>query len=110
MSALADNIGHHLARAAAVVLRRRKLTIVVTLAAAAAALWYAASNLGVNTDTANMISATLPWRQNLNEYRDTFPARDRNLLIVIDAPSSARAAEFAAKVVAELRREPDLYR
>ncbi len=110
MSALADNIGHHLARAATVVLRRRKLTIAATLAAAAVALWYAASNLGVNTDTANMISATLPWRQNFNEYRDTFPARDRNLLIVIDAPSAARAAEFAAKLLAELRLEPDLYR
>jgi hopanoid biosynthesis associated RND transporter like protein HpnN len=110
MSALADDIGQHLARAAAVVLRWRKVTIVAMLAAAAFALWYAARNLGVNTDTANMISATLPWRQNFNEYRDTFPARDRNLLIVIDAPSPARADEFAARLLAELRREPELYR
>jgi len=110
MSALADDIGNFLARAASVVLRRRKLTIAVTLAAAVLALWYAAHNLGVNTDTANMISATLPWRQNFNEYRDVFPARDRNLLIAIDAPTPARADEFAAKLLAELRQRPDLYR
>jgi hopanoid biosynthesis associated RND transporter like protein HpnN len=109
MSALADDLGNYLGRAAAVVLRWRKLTIAATLAAAALALWYAAHNLGVNTDTANMISATLPWRQNFNEYRDAFPARDRNLLIVIDAPSPARADQFAAKLLAELRRDPSLY-
>ena len=107
MSALADDLGNYLGRAAAVVLRWRKLTIAATLAAAALALWYAAHNLGVNTDTANMISATLPWRQNFNEYRDAFPARDRNLLIVIDAPSPARADQFAAKLLAELRRDPE---
>jgi uncharacterized protein len=110
MSALADHIGHYLARAATVVLRWRLLTIAAGVAAAAGALWYAAHNLGVNTDTANMISATLPWRQDFNEYRDSFPARDRNLLIVIDAASPARADEFAAQLLAELRRDSERYR
>jgi predicted RND superfamily exporter protein len=110
MSAIADAIGTYLARAVDGVLRWPKLTIIATLAAAGGALWYAAGNLGVNTDTANMISASLPWRQHFNEYRSAFPARDRNLLVVVDAPTSARAGEFAAQLLAELRREPERYR
>ena len=37
-----------------------------------------------------MIAPTIPWRQHYNEFRDAFPLRDRNLLIVVDAVSSAR--------------------
>jgi hopanoid biosynthesis associated RND transporter like protein HpnN len=109
MATLADRIGDHLARAVAAILRRRKTAIVVLLGAAALSVWYAAHNLGVNTDTTNMMSASLSWRQNFNEYREAFPVRDRNLLVVIDAKTPARADEFAAKLLAELRREPDVY-
>jgi hopanoid biosynthesis associated RND transporter like protein HpnN len=87
----------------------RKTAIVALLGAAVLSVWYAAHHLGVNTDTTNMMSPTLAWRQNFNEYREAFPSRDRNLLIVIDARTPARADAFAAKVLAELRREPDLY-
>ena len=73
-------------------------------------LYYSAGNLGVNTDTANMIAATVPWRQHFNEYRDAFPLRDRNLLIVIDAPTPASGDEFAAALLAELRAQPERYR
>ena len=91
------------------ILRWRKVAIVTLLGAAFLCVWYAAHHLGVNTDTTNMMSPTLTWRQNWNEYREAFPSRDRNLLIVIDARTSAGADAFAAKVLAELRREPDLY-
>ena len=90
-------------------LRWRKVAIVTLLGAAVLSVWYAAHHLGVNTDTTNMMSPTLAWRQNFNEYREAFPSRDRNLLIVIDARTSGRADAFAAKVLAELRREPELY-
>jgi hypothetical protein len=110
VSDIADRIGEGLARGVGAVIRRRKLAIVALLAGAVLSVWYAARHLGVNTDTTNMISASLPWRQNFNEYREAFPARDRNLLIVIDARTPALADAFAAKVLAELRRAPDLYR
>ena len=89
---------------------RPRLTAAATLVLGALAAWYAANNLGVNTDTANMIAPTIPWRQHYNEFRDAFPLRDRNLLIVVDAVSSARADEFAAELIAELRKRPELYR
>src|SRR5688572_5613512 len=57
-----------------------------------------------------MIAATVPWRQHFNEYRDAYPARDRNLLLVVDAPTPAIADEFAAALMAELRAQPERYR
>jgi hypothetical protein len=98
-----------LARWVGLVLRWPKSTALCVLSTALFAGYYAAGHLGVNTDTANMISGALPWRQNFNEYRDAFPVRDRNLLIVIDAPSAARADAFAAALLAGLRSRPDLY-
>jgi hopanoid biosynthesis associated RND transporter like protein HpnN len=91
------------------VVARPRLTAAATLALALLAAWYAAGNLGVNTDTANMISPTIPWRQHYNEYRDAFPLRDRTLLIVIDAPTPQRADEFAAELLRELRKQPRRY-
>src|SRR5688572_29625849 len=107
---MAERIGSWLAAWASAVVARPRLAAAATLALAALAAWYAAGNLGVNTDTANMIAPTIAWRQHYNEYRDAFPLRDRNLLIVIDAPSPARADEFAAELLRELRERPERYR
>ena len=107
---MAFPIGEWLAAWAGAVLARPRLAAVATLALGALAAYYAAGNLGVNTDTANMIAATVPWRQHFNEYRAAFPLRDRNLLIVVDAPTPARADEFAAALLRELRAQPERYR
>ncbi|HET7609838.1 MAG TPA: MMPL family transporter, partial [Gammaproteobacteria bacterium] len=107
---MAERIGAWLAAWASGVVARPRLTVAATLVLVALAAWYAAGNLGVNTDTANMISPTIPWRQHYNDYRDAFPLRDRNLLIVIDAPTPARADDLAAGLLAELRKRPDEYR
>jgi hypothetical protein len=106
---VAQHFGAWLAAWASAVVARPRLTAAVTLVLTALAGWYAAGNLGVNTDTANMISPTIPWRQHYNEYRDAFPLRDRNLLIVIDAPTRERADEFATELVQELRKQPERY-
>jgi hopanoid biosynthesis associated RND transporter like protein HpnN len=102
-------IGAWLARWASAVVARPRAAAGATLALAALAVWYAAGNLGVNTDTANMISPTIPWRQHYNEYRDAFPLRDRNLLIVVDAATSARADQFATELIGELREQPERF-
>jgi hopanoid biosynthesis associated RND transporter like protein HpnN len=102
-------IGAALAALATAVLARPRLWALGALAVAALAAYFAANNLGVNTDTANMISATLPWRQNFNEYRDAFPSRDQNLLIVVDAATPAAAAAFTTNLLDALRREPERY-
>jgi hopanoid biosynthesis associated RND transporter like protein HpnN len=107
---VARRIGGWLAAWAGAVVARPRLTAAASLTLGALAAWYAAGNLGVNTDTANMIESTVPWRQHYNEYRDAFPLRDRNLLIVIDAPTAARADDFARALMRELRAQPERYR
>ena len=109
MAKVADKIGAWLGRWVALVIAWPKITTVASVLATVLAGWYAAGHLGVNTDTANMISPTLPWRQHFNEFRQAFPVRDRNLLIVLDADSPAAADAFAGALLAEMRRSPDVY-
>jgi hypothetical protein len=109
MAGFANVLGAWLAFLAGAVLARPRLTAAAGVLAGVLAGYYAAGNLGVNTDTANMIAATLPWRQHFNEYRDAFPSRDRNLVLVIDAPTPAGADEFALAMLRELRRRPEIY-
>ncbi|HEX7079428.1 MAG TPA: MMPL family transporter [Gammaproteobacteria bacterium] len=99
-----------LAFCARLVLRFRGTVIVVGIVAAAASAYYAATRLGINTDTANMISAELPWRRNFIDYRASFPSRDRNIVVVIDGPSTEAVDAFSSALVERLRRRPDLYR
>ena len=104
------SIGAWLAGWASAVVARPRLAAAAMFALSALAAWYAAGNLGVNTDTANMIAPTIPWRQHYNEYRDAFPLRDRNLVVVVDASAPARADEVAADLMRELRAQPERYR
>ncbi|HEX6996965.1 MAG TPA: MMPL family transporter [Gammaproteobacteria bacterium] len=109
MTALTDWTSAALMRWVGFVLRFRVPVIVVSLAAAALAMHYASSRLGINTDTANMISPELPWRQDFIEFREAFPARDRNVAVVVSAPSPERADAFASALVARLEAKPELF-
>jgi len=91
------------------VLRLRWIVIGASLLLTALAVHYASSRLGINTDTANMISAELPWRQDFIEFRAAFPTRDRNIAVVVSAPSSERADAFASALVARLDAQPELF-
>jgi hopanoid biosynthesis associated RND transporter like protein HpnN len=98
-----------IASAVSHVVKRPLLTVVVVIGLTVASLNFAAQNLGINTDTANMISPELPWRQDFIAYRDSFPARDRNLVGVIDAPDAETSEAFARELAAALEREPELF-
>ncbi|HEX6996609.1 MAG TPA: MMPL family transporter [Gammaproteobacteria bacterium] len=110
MSSVTHWIGAALGGWARLALRFRKTVAAGAVVAAALAVLYAAGRLGINTDTADMFADDLPWRRAFIEYRDDFPVRDRNLVIVVDAQSSEAADRFASALVAELHARPDLYR
>ena len=48
-----------------------------------ALLYYTANNLGINTDTAEMLSETLPFRRNYGAFKTAFPQYDDAMLIVV---------------------------
>jgi hypothetical protein len=91
------------------VIRFPKTMIVVVAALTVVNVWYARGHLGINTDTADMISPELPWRRDFIAYREGFPARDRNIVIVVDAATPDAATAFAADLAATLRREPERF-
>ena len=106
---MTDWIGSRLAAWVRLVLRFRRLTLLIALVGGGFCLHYAVQNLGINTDTADMISPKLPWRQDFIEYQKSFPARTRNLIIVVDAAIPERADAVAAGLAAGLRGQPELY-
>lgn len=102
-------IGEVIAAVVAAALRRPRFTAAVTLALALASLYYAAGHLGINTDTADMISPSLKWRQDFIAYRDSFPSRDDNIVAVIEGPNSEASFSYADELAAALAAEPELF-
>ena len=74
-----------------------------------ALLYYTANNLGINTDTAEMLSETLPFRRNYKAFKTAFPQYDDSLLIVIDAHTPELAQEASEALAAHLDKRSDLF-
>lgn len=78
--------------------------LLAALLIAVASSIYISRNLGMNTDTTDMLSEELPFRVNLKHYNKTFPQDMETLLIVLDAPAPEQvrqAAEHLAKRLQE---------
>lgn len=90
--------------------QQRALIIVAACAVLGALMMgYTAANLSVDTNTANMLSAKLPWRQASAQLDQLFPQQSHELTVVIDADTPERAADAQFKLVAALRNKPDLF-
>jgi hypothetical protein len=99
-----------LGRWVAAACRFRWLVIVVFLAAAGYGTWYAAENLGMNTDTVGMLNQKLPWRVRSNDYSIVFPQFSDNILVVIDGATPDMADDAAEAVIKFMRERPKLFR
>ena len=67
---------------------------------------YMSRNLGMNTDTTDMLSEELPFRVNSKHYDKVFPQDAQTLLIVLDAPTPEQvrlATEMLVKRLVEDR-------
>jgi hopanoid biosynthesis associated RND transporter like protein HpnN len=107
---LTDRLGRVIAAVIRFSLDHRVVVAVVGLAAGGLAWTYAIRTLGINTDTADMISPELAWRQDFIAYREAFPARDRNLIVVVDGGPAQSVDDFATGLANRLRASPDLFR
>jgi len=61
------------------------LIILLFVILTAGSLYYAAGNLGVNSDTSEMFDETLEFRKEKNRFNDLFPLNRANITIVIEA-------------------------
>lgn len=66
---------------------------------------YTARNLGMNTDTTDMLSEHLPFRINSEKYDQAFPQDTNILLLVLSAPTPEQAYSTAHRLVALLRKD-----
>lgn len=80
--------------------------LLASLLTVAACGVYVARNLGMNTDTADMLSEHLPFRVNLKHYNQTFPQDMDTLLVVLDAPAPEQAHLAAEHLAERLRTDP----
>lgn len=89
--------------------RRSALWVVaVSLALGALSVHYAAGNLGINTDTADMIASDLPWRRDYMAYKQAFPQYVDTIVIVLDGPNPDLVERASTELAARLREEQDL--
>lgn len=82
--------------------RRPFWVILTVLIMAGVSISYTLSHLKINTYPGNMLSDSLPWRQDKLALEKAFPDFRDSLVLVIDAPSSGQAyqaAEALARVL-----------
>ena len=81
---------------------------VIGLAAvlAAGSAVYAGTHFAIQTDTKMLISTDLPWRQREERFLESFP--QRQILVVIDAPTPELVEQAASKLAQALATRSDL--
>jgi len=79
--------------------------LLVALLTAAACGIYVSRNLGMNTDTTDMLSEQLSFRINLKHYNKTFPQDIETLLVVLDAPTPEQARLITERLSIRLKED-----
>ncbi|WP_374374632.1 MMPL family transporter [Dongia sp.] len=75
----------------------------------AAAGTYTARNISFDTDTTNMISPDLSWRQELAKFNALFPQNIGLLVVMVDGQTPDIAEDAAAALFERIQARPDLF-
>jgi uncharacterized protein len=79
--------------------------ILLALIIAALSVVYTARNLGVHTDTTDMLSEDVPFRVNHERYKEVFPQYKDTLLLVVDAPTPEQVHGAAKRLANNLQED-----
>ncbi len=94
---------HHL-------VQRHKIAVVVlSVITASVAAIYAQQNIRINTDTEDMLSAKLEWRQLDRQLATEFPQFAGGIVIVIEAPTPDQAVDAANALSQKLQQETAMF-
>ncbi len=96
-------------RSVAWAIAHAKLVIALSLALTIAAAVYAANTLKMDTDTARMIAADLPWKQEMAKINTAFPQNVGLLVVMIDGRTPDAAEDAAATLFAKMKERPELF-
>ncbi len=85
--------------------RRPALTLILAAIIFIGAVVYTCTNFAIDTDTSQLISAQLPWRQRELQLDRAFPQQVDTLLVVVDGATPELADNAAKTLTAALARE-----
>lgn len=85
---------------------RRAIGVLVGLAVAG--LLLALNGLGVNSDTSQMVSSKLDYRQAQIDFEAAFPDEETRISVIVRARSEDEADAFSMKIVETMRARPDV--
>ena len=93
----------------ALIARHSVWTVLILVALTVFSATYAVYNLGVNTDTADMLSEDLPFRKNQEQFRNQFPQFNDTLLIVVDARTPELGRMASERLVEKLKKRDAIF-
>ncbi len=105
-----SNIHSPVGRLVSISVRFPLVAVIVAFALGAGALFYTARHFAMTTDTAQLISTKLEWRQRELAFEAAFPQLQKLDIVVIDAATPELADVAAARLTAALERKPELFR
>ena len=88
--------------------RRPWITLFFALLIALVSGAYAARHFAINTNTDDLISSQLDWRQNQIAFNKAFPDLHQNIIVAIDAPTSELAQAAAEQLQGMLANRHDV--
>ena len=98
------------ARLVAFSVDRARLMVCLGAALAVVAAVFAVSNFSLTSDTDQLISWKLPWRQHEAAFNRLFHPEGDQIVAVIDGATPELAEQAAADLTAKLESRPDLFR
>ena len=69
---------------------------------------YATKHFAINTNTDDLISSKLEWRQNQIAFNKAFPSLTQTIIVVVDAPTPELAQLGAEQLEGALAQRPDV--
>lgn len=80
---------------------------ILTVLLTAASLYYTVNNLGINTNSADMLSPDLPFQKNQRRIDKEFPQDSRVIILVVDALTPEETSQAAISLVEKLSTQSD---
>ena len=102
-------LGKYLSRWVDVVCRFAPWVLIAATVVTGMLLYYTVNNLGISTDTTDMLSESVHFRRFQKEYKRAFPQYDNTLLIVIDGDTPDIAQDASSALAGRLKRETGLF-
>ncbi|MGN6375414.1 MAG: MMPL family transporter [Sphingomonas sp.] len=96
--------------AVAASVRRPWLTLAAALAVAVVAIFYGGGHFAMTTDTAALISPSVPWRQHEKAFDDAFPQLRDAMVVVVDGATPELAEGSANRLSDAMATDPAHFR